>query len=467
MVFFIVNRRNAEMGKKKTHEEFVKEVFDLVGDEYTVLDKYDGATTKLRFFHNTEGHEFIVTPHSFLQNYNCPICGVKTGHLNRRKTHEEFIEQVFDLVKDEYTVLEKYKTTNEKIKFIHNACNREFYMCPKDFLRGHRCHTCNGGIIKTHEQFIKEVYELHGNEYIVLDNYKNSSTKIKFRHQKCNLEFYMTPSNFLAGKGCPECWKIRESLRRTKTNDQFLDEVKELVGNEYTFLEEYRGADTKIKVRHEMCENEYLTTPRNFLSGKGCSLCGVKKRADAQRKSQKDFENEVFILGNGEYKVLGEYVKNNKKIKIKHLKCGYEYEVQPWHFIEGNRCPRCKESKGEQTIRKWLEENNIEFIPQKEFDGLVGIRGGNLSYDFYLLGLNILIEFQGKQHEQFVKGFHKNKDDFKKQQEHDRRKREYALQHNIELLEIWHFDFENIEEILKNLIIKGKIKPPFNYSLPY
>ena len=28
------------MAKKKTQEEFIKEVYELVGDEYTVLGKY-------------------------------------------------------------------------------------------------------------------------------------------------------------------------------------------------------------------------------------------------------------------------------------------------------------------------------------------------------------------------------------------------------------------------------------------
>jgi len=37
---------------------------------------------------------------------------------------------------------------------------------------------------------------------------------------------------------------------------------------------------------------------------------------------------------------------------------------------------------------------------------------------------------------------------FKKQLEHDRRKREYAKKHNINLLEIWYWDFDNIEKIL-------------------
>lgn len=40
------------------------------------------------------------------------------------------------------------------------------------------------------------------------------------------------------------------------------------------------------------------------------------------------------------------------------------------------------------------------------------------------------------------------KKDFEKQLEHDRRKREYAKQHNIKLLEIWYYDMDNIEDIL-------------------
>lgn len=37
-----------------------------------------------------------------------------------------------------------------------------------------------------------------------------------------------------------------------------------------------------------------------------------------------------------------------------------------------------------------------------------------------------------------------------KQVYHDKRKRNYAQEYNIKLLEIWYYDFENIEEILKN-----------------
>ena len=59
----------------------------------------------------------------------------------------------------------------------------------------------------------------------------------------------------------------------------------------------------------------------------------------------------------------------------------------------------------------------------------------------------MLIECQGKQHAQPIEYFGGEKQ-FKIQQEHDKRKREYAEKNGYKLLEIWYYDFDNIEEIL-------------------
>ena len=117
--------------------------------------------------------------------------------------------------------------------------------------------------------------------------------------------------------------------------------------------------------------------------------------------------------------------------------------------IRDFRCPSCQFSKGETCIETFLLNNNIIYIPQKEFDGLLGVGNGNLSYDFYLPDYNLLIEYQGEQHERYIKGFHKSKKDFRTQVEHDRRKKEYTQNNNIKLLEIWYWDYDNIESILQ------------------
>lgn len=113
------------------------------------------------------------------------------------------------------------------------------------------------------------------------------------------------------------------------------------------------------------------------------------------------------------------------------------------------RCPDCQYSQGEKVIEEYLKINDIYSIPQKEFSGLIGINGGNLSYDFYLPQYNLLIEYQGVFHDCCDgKGTKYIKENFPKQQEHDRRKRNYAIKNNIKLLEIWYWDFDNIEQIL-------------------
>ena len=105
-------------------------------------------------------------------------------------------------------------------------------------------------------------------------------------------------------------------------------------------------------------------------------------------------------------------------------------------------------SEGENIISNWLRYNGIKYEYEKTYEGLVGINGGSLSYDFYLYEYNLLIEYQGRQHDKYIEGLHSSHFEFERQQEHDKRKREYAKDNNIKLLEIWYYDFDNIEEIL-------------------
>ena len=102
---------------------------------------------------------------------------------------------------------------------------------------------------------------------------------------------------------------------------------------------------------------------------------------------------------------------------------------------------------GKEKISNFLKINNIEFLTQYSFDNLVGLKGGLLLYDFYIPKYNILIEYNGEQHYRPIDYFGGEKQ-FEIQQEHDRRKRQYAKDHSINLLEIAYWDFDNIEEIL-------------------
>jgi len=193
-------------------------------------------------------------------------------------------------------------------------------------------------------------------------------------------------------------------------------------------------------------------TYNNLKMGFGCKYCGTERMADARRLSFNEvreiFAKNDMILLDQEYKNTQEKLKYICK---NHIKIG----IQEMSTINAykNHCPYCNTIKGEKKILDFLVQNHIKFEPQKSYDDLLGIGGGKLSYDFYLSDYNLLIEYQGEQHEHPVEIFGGEKQ-FAIQQEHDRRKQNYASSNNINLLEIWYYDLKNIDSILTEKILK-------------
>jgi len=73
-----------------------------------------------------------------------------------------------------------------------------------------------------------------------------------------------------------------------------------------------------------------------------------------KKKTQEEFEKEVYNLVGNEYTVLGKYIDALKKILIRHNNCNYEWNVQPSNFLEGQRCPVC--SKNPKKVLKGVND---------------------------------------------------------------------------------------------------------------
>lgn len=452
--------------RKKTPAEFREEISHLTNNEYLVIDDYINNSTKILFKHNIEscGHEFKTKPNTFLNGCRCPKCAkenvIKKAKINgrkNRKTHEEFKKEIFDLVNNEYDILSEYNLGNEKIKMRHNICNNDFFITPTSFLGGRRCPFCTKENYRKRrykgiETFKKEIFELTNDEYILVDNeYKNAHTKMLFLHniKKCGKEFFMTPNDFLVGNRCPFCKYIKNGIKSRKSQEQFEKEVEKLTGDEYLIIGKYTKTNEKIKMKHNNCGREFDIFPSWFLQGHGCPYCTKENVLRNITKSQDEFEYEVKTATNDNYSVVGKYINTHTEIELKHNYCNTIFKVKPTMFLSAKvRCPICtKNSNGETVIRQYLDYLNINYDVHKTFPDLLGLGGGHLSYDFYIKNLNLLIEYQGKQHDKPIEYFGGQKQ-FKIQQEHDKRKREYAKEHNIELLEIWYYDFDNITDIL-------------------
>jgi len=436
------------MGKQKTHEEFCKEVFDLVEDEYIILSKYINANIHIDIKHNKCNYEYKVKPAMFLSGRRCPKCG------NRLKyTTETFGTKVKSISNNEYEVLGEYINNKTKIKIKHLICKHEWDVRPNDFLKGNRCPQCAGNIKKTTEQFKEEVYQLVNNEYFVLGEYINNHTDILMKHNICNSEYMILPSSFLSDTRCPTCNKIRQISRNklgTKMHDQYCNEIYDLYGDKYTILNEYINCKINIKVQHNECNNIFYTNPQYLLKTNVCPNC-----SGLIKKTTEYFKEEVKLLTNNEYCVLGEYVNSSTNILIKHNICGNEFLVTPNSFLSGKSgCHICNnKSKGENKIKYILDINNILFKPQYSFKDCKNIT--QLRFDFGLLNSNYnlvgLIEYQGIQHYEPIEYWGGQKH-LEYVQCNDNIKYEYCIKNNIPLLRIPYWEFDNIEIILDNFL---------------
>ena len=77
-------------------------------------NSYQRHLARCRKKHLKCNQEYEINPKQFLakRSKGCTYCRIK----ERTKTHETFLKEVYSLVKDEYTVLSKYISSNQKIK---------------------------------------------------------------------------------------------------------------------------------------------------------------------------------------------------------------------------------------------------------------------------------------------------------------------------------------------------------------
>ncbi len=125
-------------------------------------------------------------------------------------------------------------------------------------------------------------------------------------------------------------------------------------------------------------------------------------------------------------------------------------------------CPYLTIYKGEKYIKKYLQKNNTAYYMQQKFSDLFGTGNRLLSYDFAIPDAKyrfILIEYNGIQHYE-VNDYFGGEAAFKKQQEHDRRKREYAKQHGYKLITIKYTygTYEKVAEYLDKHLPKEDCK---------
>lgn len=375
--------------------------------------------------------------------------------MSKKLTIEEVIKRVHSY-NPNITIIGEYQGGSKRIDCICEKCENQWKPIASNIMNGENCPICaNNNRIKkltgNLDQFIEQLSKINP-DVEVIGKYKNKNTKVLCRCKVCQHEWNVLPSKLLRGQHCPNCANKHRNDNRRKTHEEFIKELAGISPN-IDVLDRYKNIESKILVHCKDCSYEWETAPINLLVGKNCPKCSAKKNGLKCRKAHETFIQELNNI-NDTIEVLGQYVTNRTKIECKCKCCGSEFWATPHSLLSRKGCPVCYLSLGELSIRTYLKNHNIDFVHQKKFANLRGEGGKPLSYDFYLPNQNLLIEFQGKQHKEPVEIFG-GETNFKRVQTHDARKRQYAKDNNIRLLEIWYYDYLKISEILSNTLNNG------------
>ena len=267
------------MSKRLTTAEFKQKIYNLVGNDYSLIGEYINRTTKVTLKHNKCGYVYQVLPSNFYNGTRCPKCAPKRISKTKTKSADEYAKEFYQEVGNEYTIIIPYKNARTKIKIKHNKCGYVYWVNPQSFLAGSRCSKC-ARADRTHTTtwFKEKVKDLTGDEYSVLGTYVDSGTKIKVKHNKCGYVYWVRPRDFIRGNRCPIQHKAYK-----KTTAEFQKDLDLKYGSGvYLVLGTYINRFTKLEIKHLKCGHIWETTPNNLLSGYGCDRCGTASRTNSE-----------------------------------------------------------------------------------------------------------------------------------------------------------------------------------------
>lgn len=204
------------MTKRKTNLEFLKELKVLGGGEYVALEKYSLSKTPILIKHTTCGTVYRVIPNNFIKGKRCPKC-------SRVTTPQKFYKKFCESNKNPYISLDStfydYDTPVIVYCSLHNLRSS---LMPTSILRGnYLCKYCRRDAtirsqVKTEEDFKKDLYAKHGDSISIVDHYKNTHTKIRFKCNLCGATFKAEPNSVIRLSGCPVCAQSHGELEVSK-----------------------------------------------------------------------------------------------------------------------------------------------------------------------------------------------------------------------------------------------------------
>ncbi len=199
-----------------------------------------------------------------------------------------------------------------------------------------------------HENFIKELAKV--SPYIeVLEEYKGTNMPIEVNDISCaHPSWKARPYTLLKGIGCPLCGRTTASKTRTRTHQEFKEEMNR-INPQIELVGKYIKVTERLEVRCKKCGYIWEPLCYSLLSGKGCPHCSAIEAARKRKNKLVSKTTEQFCIEiekiNPTIKIIGEYVNNKTKILVECSNCKKQWYVVPASLLNGHGCPDCARKK--------------------------------------------------------------------------------------------------------------------------
>lgn len=312
-----IGKCNYCLGKSKTHDDFLLELQNI-NSNIEILSEYNGSTSNIKCRCVIDGYEWISTPNRLLQGSGCPKCGTVKNSKSRLKTHEIFEEEILKRYNGQISLLTTYIGSHKKIQ-------------------------C-----------------------------------------KCNIDntiWETTPTNLLNSKiGCPTCEIKNASIRFSKSNEKFIEELS-VINPNIVPLEQYKNENTKIKCECKIHNHIWYASPNKLLiRATGCAKCscyhnesvigsildkwGYKYTLQKRFNNCRDKNTLPFDCYLDDFNILIEYDGEGHYKPIRRGSMTEEDAIKNLEYVQRHdkiKNDFCKKNKINLIRIPYWEKNDIEY----------------------------------------------------------------------------------------------------------
>lgn len=226
--------RKPQKTKESFNEElllFSEGHFSLVGEYIT--SKNGKCTLRC----NITGKTFERNCKDSLKTKGCPYCSnAKHLFISPKDRYYDYVNDFPKLCKEnKFELISTSIRAEEKVAIKHQECGQTFEIKPIEFRKNIYCRCCENKI-KRISDIKNEIYDLVKDEYSLIGEYVNTKTKITLKHNICGHTYQVLYHGFKKGNRCPYCMsskgekKIIEFLDTVNIDYEFQKTFDDLLG---------------------------------------------------------------------------------------------------------------------------------------------------------------------------------------------------------------------------------------------